>query len=68
MNLFKCIYLFIFGYCDVLDVGSQFPDQGLNLDHSGKMPGPKPLDHQGTPRVHFNRLNCPLAVEYLSCL
>ena len=39
-------FCFVFFGCLVqqLDVGSQFPDQGLNPGHSAE-----PLDHQGTP-------------------
>ena len=36
-----------------LDVGYQFPDQGLNLGHSCKNSKSEPLDHQGTPRDLF---------------
>ena len=36
--------------CDIkqLDVGSQFPDQGLNPGCSGESTKSYPLDHQGT--------------------
>ena len=35
------------------DVESQFPDQGLNLGHSGESAKSKPVDHQGTsPKLH----------------
>ena len=30
-------------------VGSQFPNQGLNLGHGSKSPESQPLGHQGTP-------------------
>ena len=32
-----------------LDVGSQFPDQGLNLGHRSESTKSQPLDLQGTP-------------------
>ena len=32
-----------------LDAGSLFPDQGLNVGHSGENPKSQPLHHQGTP-------------------
>ena len=45
------IYLFVYFGLGMqwLDVGSQFPDQGLNLGCSSESGESYPLDHQGTP-------------------
>ena len=46
-----------------LDVGSQFPDQGLNQGHSGESAGSYLLGHQGTPKSWFL-----LITDYCQCL
>ena len=46
--LFHFTYFFSFGM-QQLGVRFQFPDQGLNLDHSNESPESEPPDHQGAP-------------------
>lgn len=38
-----------------LEIGSQFPEQGWNLGHSGESMESYPLNHQGTPTHHVLR-------------
>ena len=40
-----------------LDVGSQFPDQGLNIGHRGKSDKTKSLGHQETPWLNLSYVN-----------
>ena len=48
------IFVVVFG-CGLqwLDVGSQFPNQGLNPSHNSESTKSSPLDHQGTPTGNF---------------
>ena len=66
--LFLFIYAFIFG-CSVqwLDVGSQFPDQGLNLGHSGESEWSLPLlgNLFLTPSVLFLSFSSLLAPNFI---